>query len=160
MENMAYYFTAIIFLVFIIIFVLYLFSLQRTLEAIDTESRKMAPGQVWLLFIPIFNIIWQFIMIGRIADSIRDECIRLQIPLPENRPTFTLGLIMTVVYIFGIIMNNFLAAPMLGGLCSIAALIFWIVYWVKVNSYRKLILANQDNFLLDAEKETLNTTAS
>lgn len=154
MENMVYLVSAIILLAIIVPFVFYLFTLQRTLEAIDIESRKMAPGQVWLLFIPIFNIIWQFIMIGRIADSIRDECSRLQIPVSENRPTFTLGLIMTLLYIVSIPLNNFSLSPMLGGLCSIAALVCWIVYWVKVNSYRKLILANQDNFLLDAERET------
>lgn len=157
---MAYLFTAIIFLIIIVPFVLYLFTLQRTLEVINIESRKMAPGQVWLLFIPIFNIVWQFIMTGRIADSIRDECVRLQIPLPESRPTFVLELIMTFLYIISIPLNNFFALPMLGGFCSIAALICWIVYWVKVNSYRKLILANQDNFLLDAEKETLQTPSS
>jgi hypothetical protein len=43
---------------------------------------------------------------------------------------------------------------MIGGLCSLAALVCWIVYWVKVNNYRKLIIDNGDNFLLDIEKET------
>ncbi len=153
MENMVYLLSVVVFLAILIPFIFYLFTLQRTLEAIAIESRKMAPGHVWFLFIPLFNIVWQFIMTARIADSIRDECIRLQIPLPESRPTFVLGLVMTFLYIVSIPMNNLSSAPMLGGLCSLAALVCWIVYWVKVNGYRKLIIANRDNFLLDIEKE-------
>ena len=154
MENMVYLLSAVIFLAILIPFVFYLFTLQRTLEAIAIESRKMAPGHVWFLFIPFFNIVWQFMMTARIADSIRDECIRLQIPLSESRPTFALGLVMTILYIVSIPINNVSAAPMLGVLFSLAALVCWIVYWVKVNNYRKLIIANRDNFLLDIEKET------
>lgn len=154
MENIVYLLTAVVFLAILIPFVFYLFTLQRTLEAIAIESRKMAPGHVWFLFIPIFNIVWQFIMTARIADSIRDECIRLQIPLTENRPTFVLGLVMSILYIVSVPMNNLSATSILGGLCSLAALVCWIVYWVKVNNYRKLIIANRDNFLLDIEKET------
>ena len=155
MENMVYLLAVVMFLAILIPFVFYLFTLQRTLEAIAIESRKMAPGHVWFLFIPFFNIVWQFMMTARIADSIRDECIRLQIPLSESRPTFALGLVMTILYIVSIPMNNLSDnTSMLGGLCSLAALVCWIVYWVKVNNYRKLIIANRDNFLLDIEKET------
>jgi hypothetical protein len=154
MENMVYLLAVVVFLAILIPFVFYLFTLQRTLEAIAIESRKMAPGHVWFLFIPLFNIVWQFIMTARIADSIRDECIRLQVPLTENRPTFTLGLVMSILYIVSIPMNNLSATPVLGGLCSLAALVCWIVYWVKVNNYRKLIIDNGDNFLLDIERET------
>jgi len=154
MEDMLYLLAAVVFLAILIPFVFYLLTLQRTLEAIAIESRKMAPGHVWFLFIPIFNIVWQFIMTARIADSIRDECMRLQIPLTENRPTFTLGMVMSILYIVSVPMNNLSAELMLGGLCSLAALVCWIVYWVKVNNYRKLIIANRDNFLLDIEKET------
>jgi len=31
-------------------------------------------------------------------------------------------------------------------------LVMFILYWVKVGEYKKLLLVNQDNFLLDAER--------
>ena len=132
-------------LIFLIPVIFYLVTLQKTLEAIAPENRKMAPGQVWLLLIPLFNLIWQFIAVTNISDSIRDECYRLGIPLSEDRPTYNIGLAKNILSLCAFI-------PFLGTLCSIAFKICWIVYWVKVNEYKNLIIANKDNDLLDAER--------
>ncbi len=107
----------------------------------------MPAGYVWLMFVPIFNIVWQFIMVGRIADSIRVECIRLNIPAREERPTYNIGLAFCICSLAGFI-------PVLGPL---AVLIIWIMYWVKVNEFKKLIIANKDNFLLDAERQVFHS---
>ncbi len=50
------------------------------MNIISEENRKMNPSHVWFMLIPIFNIVWQFIMVSRIAESIGEECIRLNIP--------------------------------------------------------------------------------
>ncbi len=42
--------------------VLYLLNLQRAMEAVDAEMRPMAPGLVWLLLIPLVNIVWMFFL--------------------------------------------------------------------------------------------------
>ena len=129
-------------------FILFLLTLQKTLQIISPENRKMPPGNVWLMFIPLFNIVWQFIMVSRIADSMRDECIRLNIPLSEQRPTYNIGLTYNICsLISGVI-------PILGPL---AALTTWIMYWIKVNQYKKLLIENKDNYMLDAEKEIFHT---
>lgn len=140
-----------IFLVILIPFVFYLLTLQRTLEAIAIESRTMPPGQVWLMFIPIFNVVWMFIMNARLSDSIKNECARLHIATSETRPVFTLGLTMCILFLFSNI-------PDWGSFISIGALVVWILYWIKVNDYRKLIIANQNNELFDAERDILETT--
>src|SRR5262249_25557732 len=36
-------------------------------------NRLMEPGLVWLSFIPIFNIIWNFFIATRVPDSLRNE---------------------------------------------------------------------------------------
>ena len=137
-------------ILFVIIpFILFLLTLQKTLSVISPENRKMPPANVWLMFVPIFNIVWQFIMVGRIADSIRDECIRLNIPVSEERPTYNIGLTFCICSIAGFI-------PVLGPLAS---LVTWIVYWIKVNEFKKLIIANKDNFLLDAEKQVFHSVS-
>ena len=144
----------VVFIVLIIVlvpFVFYLITLQKTLEAISPENRRMAPGQVWLLFIPLFNFIWQFMVVTNISDSIRDECYRLSIPVSEDRPTYNIGLAKNILGLCGFI-------PVLGIFCSIASIICWIVYWVKVNEYKNLIIANKDNDMLDAERGVFHNT--
>ena len=43
--------------------VLYLLNLQRAMEAVDAELRPMAPGMVWLLVVPLVNIVWMFFVV-------------------------------------------------------------------------------------------------
>lgn len=156
MSTMSYEWIMILLLLAILVpFIFYLVTLQRTLAAIAIESRMMHPGQVWLLLVPLFNIVWQFIVISRMADSIKHECLRLNIPVGEERPTFALGLTMTLLYLGSLVLNQSSILPLLGSAASLAALVCWIIYWVKINRYRNLIIVNHDNFLLDVEREAM-----
>ena len=127
---------------FLIPGIFFLLTLQNTLKAISDENRRMPPANVWLLFIPLFNIVWQFIVVDKIAQSIAAECARLNLPVKEDKPTYGIGLAWNICNCISII-------PIVGGL---AALITFIIYWVKVAEYKKLIKSNQNNFLLDAER--------
>ncbi|HSN08795.1 MAG TPA: hypothetical protein VLS85_07145 [Hanamia sp.] len=127
---------------FLIPAIFFLLTLQNTLKAISEENRKMPPANVWLMFIPLFNIVWQFIMVDRIAQSIGAECARLNIPVKEDKPTYGIGLAWNICNFLTII-------PFIGGLAS---LITFIIYWVKVSEFKNLIKANQHNFMLDAER--------
>jgi hypothetical protein len=129
----------------LVVAILYLMSLQKALQAVSEENRQMPPGQVWLLLIPFFNIIWSFIVVTRIADSFRDEFVRLNIYTSDSRPTYNIGIAHSALSLCGFI-------PVLGGVASLAGFVCWIVYWVKVNECRKLIEANQNNMMLDAER--------
>lgn len=122
--------------------IFFLLTLQNTLKSISEENRKMPPSNVWLMLIPVFNLVWQFIMVDKIAQSIGAECARLNIPVNDPKPTYNIGLVWNICIFLSII-------PILGGL---AALITFILYWVKVAEFKKLILANQNNFMLDAER--------
>jgi len=102
----------------------------------------MPPSNVWLLLIPLFNFFWQFIVVDKIAQSITMECDKLNIPVKENKPTYKIGLAWNICTLLFFI-------PVLGNL---AALVLFIAYWIKVNEYRKLIISNQNSFLLDAER--------
>jgi len=133
-------------LIFLALFILpgifFLITLQNTLKAISIENRKMPPSNVWLLLIPLFNFVWQFIVVDKIAQSITMECDKLNIPVKENKPTYKIGLAWNICTLLFFI-------PVLGNL---AALVLFIAYWIKVNEYRKLIISNQNSFLLDAER--------
>ena len=103
---------------FLIPAIFFLFTLQNTLKAISPENRRMAPGNVWLLFIPLFNIIWQFIVVDKIAQSIRAECVRLNIPVTENKPTYGIGLAWNIS-------NCLMFIPFIGGLASLVTFIIY-----------------------------------
>ena len=138
----------VILLVLLIPYVFFLINLQKTLASISPENRKVEPGSVWLMFIPLFNLVWQFILVDRISDSIAAECNRLNIPLEERRPTYNIGLAYCILSIAG----GFI--PVVGFL---AAIVCFIIYWVKTAAYRNLIIANKENFMLDAERDVFHT---
>jgi len=88
--------------------------------------------------------------VSKIADSIKAECIRLNILIETNRPTYTIGLIYCISCVLFLI-------PLLKLIGSFAVILTMILYWIKVNEYKKLLIANKDNYLLDAEKEIFHT---
>ena len=137
----------VLFLLFFIVlafvpFIFFLITLQKTMNIISVENRKMPPSNVWLMLIPLFNIVWQFIMVSKIAESVTEECIKLNIQTKESKPTYNSGLTWNICNLIAFI-------PIIGGL---AALLTFILYWVKVNEYKNLMIANKDNYMLDAEK--------
>ena len=129
----------LLFFAFIIPAVFFLLTQQRTLEAIRAENRQMKPGQVWLQMIPFFGLIFQFWVIRRIAESIREE---LNTPTGDSifaedgldiagKPTYSLGITYAIL-----ICACILPLMLLKGIFALAGMIVWICYWVQLNRYR------------------------
>lgn len=119
--------------VFIIPAVFYLITLQNTLKAVQPQNRRMPPGQVWLLFIPLFNIVWQFIVVSRVAESIQAEQ-RARGVMYTDASVRSIGIAFCILNCASII-------PLVGALARIAATVCWIIHWVKVNNHRKVFLS-------------------
>ncbi len=130
---------------FLVPFIFFLLTLYRTAEQISPQNRRLAPGQVWLMLIPLFNLVWMFIVINRLAASIKQECDRLNISYTQPTPTKDIGNIYAALAIAGLM-------PVIGFFFGLAAFVCWIIYWTQVARYRKLFIENKDNELLDAEK--------
>ena len=134
-------------IIFLIPFIFYLITLQNTLKAISAENRKMQPSQVWLMLVPIVGIVWHFIIVSRISDSVKAEYLLRAIDLQESRPGYSIGLTMCIANCIA------LFSDLLGVVSSIAAILFlfcWIIYWYKVASFKKQI-TNSSLITLDAE---------
>ena len=125
--------------------IFYLITLQKALEAISVENRQMPPGQIWLSLIPLFNFVWMFFVVNKIAESFQLECYRLNITTTELKPTYGIGTAKNILRLCAFI-------PVLGIIAGIGFIICWILHWIKVNEYKNLILANRDNIILDAEE--------
>jgi hypothetical protein len=125
--------TLIGFAIFLVPAIFYLLTLQKTLNRCSPENRAMAPGMVWLMLIPLFNIVWNFFVVINVAKSLGAEFQKRGIT-EEANPGQKLGMIMCILTVCGII-------PILGILCSLGALVCWIIYWVKVAGFSAKIAA-------------------
>ena len=114
-------------------FVFYCLSLQKALNRCSPECRAMNPGMVWLMFIPLFNMVWHFFVVINVAKSLGCEFQKRGIA-EDPQPGQKLGMIMCILICCGII-------PILGILCSLGGLVCWILYWVKISGYSNRIAA-------------------
>lgn len=108
--------------------IFYLLSLQKALESVSPQNRKMKPGNVWLLFIPLFNIFWNFTVVDAIASSFQKEYEKLGV-IKGSKPTYNIGIAMAVLQVVSLI-------PMINAITFIPSLVCWIIYWVRVNKCR------------------------
>jgi hypothetical protein len=112
---------------FLLPVIFFLLTLQKALQRCSLRSRVMEPGQVWLLLIPVFNLVWQFILVSNVATSLGNE-FRARNMVREAEPGKALGHAYCILGLCSVI-------PFVGILTSIAALICWILYWVKIAGY-------------------------
>jgi hypothetical protein len=134
----------VVLLAFLAVYIFFLIEQQNILKAIRPENRLMRPGQVWLQLIPLFNVVWQFIVVGRISDSIQREFATWEndsiVGLPDaqvahvinTRPTYDIGLAYCILYLCNWI-------PFVGTLAGIAGLVCWVIYWTKLVEFRRKI---------------------
>lgn len=129
----------LIFLIFFMLFfglsiiplIFYLITLQNTLFLISESNRKIPPNQVWLILIPFFGLVWQFIVVNRIADSLKKEFNARNIVVNEERPGVGIGIAYCILFCC-----FFVPLAFIGGV------VCWIIYWTKINDYRMKLLQN------------------
>ncbi len=143
-------------LAFVIVAILFVLAQQKTLQVINPENRDMSPGTVWFQLIPAFGLVWQFIVVIRIAHSISKEIAskigqsilentQSQIKETEESPTYTIGIAYCILTTIGVIINysnrnssSYLALS--GSFFCFAGMICWIIYWVRlVSTKNKLV---------------------
>ena len=111
---------------FLIPVILYLLTLYRAMGRCSPESRAMAPALVWLLIIPVFNVIWNFVVVLAVSKSLHNEFARRDMQ-EDPAPGKTIGLAMSILSVVSVI-------PHLG-LIGIACVICWVIYWIKIAGY-------------------------
>lgn len=128
---------------FIIPFVFFLLTLQNTLKVIEASNRKMEPGKVWLLFIPFFSFYWMFVVVNAIAGSSKLQLEQYGV-YSEEKPTYSLGLPLAICYACTLI-------PIVNILASLAWIVLFILYWIKVNETKNQIVMMKQTFANNEE---------
>jgi len=113
--------------------IFYLLTLQNTLYAVSPANREMPAPQVWLMLIPIFNLVWQFIMVNKITESLQTEFKEREIPSNEPFPGRTIGIAYCILFCCTII-------PFLGTIAGLAGLVCWIIFWVKMSECKMKLM--------------------
>ncbi len=124
-------FLAILFLILagsITVAVLYLLNLQNLLKQISPENRSVEPGNVWLMFIPIFNLIYPFILYPKISESTYNEYSDRGLDTTGDFGK-SIGLVMAICGVLGFL-------PFIGTLAGLAQFVLFIVFWVKTAGYK------------------------
>ena len=141
----------ILLLLIVGISLLFYFAQYNLLNAIDPQNRLLIPSYVFLQFIPIFGTYYSFIVVAKIAGSIRLEAESRQtigkvdligkppFELDSARPTYNIGIswcILSVCFGYGIpFFQSF------SSVAGIANFICWLIYWSKMTTYKNLIMA-------------------
>jgi hypothetical protein len=126
--------------------VLYLNSLRKTLLLIDVKNRTIDPNYVWFMFIIGFNLYYHFKLVNSIATSLSNEFADRNIAINQKRPGETVGYINSTFLVTYVIYFYFCTfsqiKPDQNAILVWGALISWIIYWVKINNYKKLLISD------------------
>ncbi len=114
-------------LIGLVIAILFLLTLMKTLTAVRPEHRQMEPMMVWLNLIPLFNLVWIFFTVIKLADSVVAEAAQRSLDVGDGGKA--LGIAYGALMISSII-------PFLGMLTGIAGLVVFIIYWIKVAGFK------------------------
>lgn len=100
-------------------------------KAIPAEHRKIEPGLIWLLLIPLFNLVWNFFVFMRVPESYRSYFASIgRANVGETEKKLGLGYSICVVCTF---------IPCLGFFAGIAALVLLIIFLVKIYGLKREI---------------------
>jgi len=118
----------VIFAISLLPAILYILTLQRTLSKCEPGSRTIEPGTVWLLLVPLVNIIFHFFVVLGLAKTLRNEFNRRGIPVADPTPGQTIGMVMCIATCCCFI-------PFLNFLAILVELVCWLCFWVKIAEF-------------------------
>jgi hypothetical protein len=113
----------VFFLILLAVYLFVVYLLYTCYQRIPAQYRLMEPGQVWLMLIPLFHIVWQFFVVIRLSRSFQ------QYFAAKGRTD--VGDCGESIGLWGMIFNLIGCAPV--------GFILWIIYLVKVTGLKNQI---------------------
>jgi hypothetical protein len=122
-------FYVVILAVALAVAIMFFLTLSRCLRECAPRNRTMEPGQVWLNLIPCFSLIWFFITVNRVAESLDNEFHDRRL-----RGDGDFGKSVGTVYA---VCNVLSLVPYVNMISGIVGLVCFILYWVKIAGYSR-----------------------
>jgi hypothetical protein len=135
----------IFFVILLIVLCFFLATLQKTQREVSPRNRSIEPGMVWLILIPIFNIVWMFVVVIKLAESLRAEYKSRGLSYRNESFGYSAGMVWCVCNIAQSAVSflaNVAQAPalsLISLLISLTGLVCWIVYWVQMAGYGRVL---------------------
>jgi hypothetical protein len=107
----------------------FLLNLQTLLERVSPPNRRMAPGLVWLNFIPLFHLGWFIYTVIKIRDSVQAEYKMRAWYAEDVDFGYNVGLTAGILCIASFVIWWIL---FIGWVLPLAFAICWIIYWLKM----------------------------
>ncbi|MFZ4261464.1 hypothetical protein ACFRAE_05435 [Sphingobacterium sp. HJSM2_6] len=121
--------------IILLMWLLFANSIRKTLMLIHKDNQVMIPNQAWFLAIPLFNMYWNFEVAKRLSYSLNNEFFDRKIAVEEN-PGFSSGML----YSWAFLVSFFPFPNFVQLLCLIVVLVYFILYWIKINQFKDLIV--------------------
>ncbi|RXZ44012.1 hypothetical protein [Crenobacter cavernae] len=107
----------------------YYFTLQKTMNAVSERNRAFAGGLVWLSLVPVLGTVWFCVYAILLSSSLKKD-------LAERRLPGDGGLSLTIGFVISLVL---LMIPFINLIALITAIVLWIIHWVKMAEYRRVI---------------------
>lgn len=112
----------------IVIAIFYLKNLQEVLKECSSRNQQVPPGNVWLMLIPFFNIVYPVILYPKISESLKKEFEERGNP-QQGDYLKSIGLTMAILNICGVL-------PVVGSIAGLGNFILLIIYWVRTAEFK------------------------
>lgn len=108
--------------------IIWLLNMSKALDNISQDFRSMNPGAVWLTMIPLFGLVWQFMVVNAVANGLVKEFNSRGLITSEAKPGSGIGQTGCIMICCSII-------PIVGYGFGIIGLIFIVVHLVRIREY-------------------------
>jgi len=143
--------TCVYLLVMLAVVILFFLTLSRALTKCRPYNRAMQPGMVWLNFVPCLNIVWSFVTVVQVAQSLKNEFRDRGMRNAAENYGKTLGLTALILNIvIGVVSRVILTVGqaqndpniVIGSLVfsivgQLVIVVLFIMYWVKIAGFSK-----------------------
>jgi hypothetical protein len=102
-------------------------QMQNALKLVSPNN-KMPAQNVWLVYIPFFGLVWQFMIVNAVSDSLGEEYHRRNIIPREARPGYSTGLSANILL-------SCILLPAFGILIGLISNITKIIHLNKIKNY-------------------------
>ncbi len=117
-----------------VVFILYLLSLFKAAKRVPQEHQVFPAWFVWMMLIPVAGYVFNWLMLPfGIPKSFEKYLSGNEQAVRDAKTLFGLGLTMVIIPLL-------LWIPFVNIVLGIGAFAVWIIYWVKVVSFRKKYL--------------------
>jgi hypothetical protein len=114
-SGLAVAFLAVTWIIGIGITIIYISALEECLKAVSPSNRTLSPGFVWLLLIPLFNLVWHFVVVIHLARSLKNEAEQRKLSVGDGGKL--LGIATSISLVLGPILN----------------ILLMIWYWIRIS---------------------------